>query len=193
MEPKQPYRCIGLVARQHGFASISNLVEKFQNFKITAIFTHKFNPKSYDPEQRIRSDFNKFQKFAEEYDIPFFTVDSKDENEKLNSFVKKNEFDFLISISWRYLIPKPVFQKARIGTFNIHRGDLPKYAGVEPIKRAIENNEDKTYVCSHIVDENFDEGKVICKASHPINYNSNKSKEENIERLKYEITPFFLN
>ena len=62
---------------------------------------------------------------------------------KLEKFVKNNEFDFLISVSWRYLISPQVFEKAKIGSFNIHRGDLPKYAGVEPIKRALNNNETK--------------------------------------------------
>ncbi|MEM3008193.1 MAG: formyltransferase family protein [Candidatus Nitrosotenuis sp.] len=187
---KSQYSCILLVARNHGLESLKNLI-RLDRYKIIAIFTHMLNPKTYDPERKIRSDYKDFVKIAELNKIPLFTIDNKSELSILKDFSEQNEYDFLISISWRYLIPPYIFNKAKIGSINLHRGDLPKYAGVEPIKRALQNNEKEIVVCAHHITENYDAGEVICKAKHPVNYDYNKTLDENVDRLKEEITPYF--
>lgn len=190
MEKK--YKCIGLLARQHGLAVLNELTKNNSNFHFTSIFTHKFNPKIYDPECNIRDDFADYQKLTQIHNIPLFTIDSVNEKSKLEKFVKNNEFDFLISVSWRYLISPQVFEKAKIGSFNIHRGDLPKYAGVEPIKRALNNNETKIAVTSHKISKDIDQGQILSKIYHNVNFDQNNSLEKNVERLKKEITPYFV-
>ena len=100
-------------------------------------------------------------------------------------------FEFLISISWRYLIPENVYNKAKHGAINLHRGDLPRYAGVEPIKRALKNNEKQIAVCCHHITSKFDDGEVIFKEYQNTNYQKELSLEQNVERLKREITRYF--
>tara|TARA_B100000029_G_scaffold385549_1_gene381240 strand:- start:147 stop:776 length:630 start_codon:yes stop_codon:yes gene_type:complete len=190
MTKKKIIRCVALVAREHGMATLKEIVSK-ENYVITAIFTHKLNPKVYDINQNIRDDFNEYENFAKKNNIPLYTIDSKLENKILNEYILENEFDFIISISWRYLIPENVFGKAKYGAINLHRGDLPKYAGVEPIKRALENGENKIAVCCHHITPNFDEGEVIFKYYHNTNYDNKLLLEQNVERLKKEITKYF--
>jgi len=190
MNIKIENRCVALVAREHGLASLKEL-QLTSDFKIMAIFTHKFNPKSYDPEKKVRDDFSDFELFAKENNIPLFTVDSKDEKNILEKYASENNFEFLISISWRYLIIPEVFEKAKYGSINIHRGNLPEYAGIEPIKRALMNNEEKIAVCSHHISEGIDEGEVLFKYFHNVNYQKEMSLEHNIDRLKSEITKYF--
>ena len=185
-----PHKCIVLVAREHGLESLKKLIE-LKNYKIIAIFTHRLNPKSYDPQRGERSDFKDFENISKLYKIPFFTIDDKSEKNQLENFSKENEFDFLISISWRYLISPQVFEKAKIGSINLHRGDLPKYAGAEPIKRALENKESNISICAHHIIQNYDEGEIICKITYPTNHEQDKTLDENVERLKKEITPYF--
>ena len=114
-------------------------------------------------KKKKRIDYDAFVKLTTSHNIPLLTVDSKSELSKLDNFCSAIEYDFLISISWRYLISPNVFMKSNIGSINIHRGDLPKYAGIEPIRRALENNENEIAICSHNITENYDEGKVLCK------------------------------
>lgn len=186
---KKKFRIIALVARNHGLEVLEKLIP-MNNFEIIAIFTHKLNPKVYDPFQKIRQDYKLYYKISEENNIPLFTIDKKEEKYILNKYVEKNNFDFLVSVSWRYLISDQVFQSAKIGSFNIHRGDLPKYAGVEPIRRAIENDEKEIFVCSHIITKEIDQGRILSKYSHPIKKDK-KTKEEKILQLKDDITPLF--
>ena len=190
MNKNNKIRCVALVAREHGLSTLRKL-QSTDNHQITAIFTHKFNPKSYDAQTKIRDDFEDFQSFASQNKIPLYTIDSTYEKKLLEDFVSKNEFEFLLSISWRYLIPPQVFEKAEFGAINLHRGDLPKYAGVEPIRKALENNEERIAVCCHHITKNYDEGEVIFKSYHDSNYDKGMSLELNIERLKKEITKYF--
>ena len=194
MKVKNPekIKCLVLVARIHGLETLRYLVEKKPKYAVIGVFTHKLNPKSYDPMRRERSDFPDYVKLTKSNNIPFFTIDSKEELSTLENFCKKNNFDFIISISWRYLISPQIFKKARLGAINLHRGDLPKYPGVEPIRKALENNEKEIVICAHHINESFDQGEVIYKARHPVNYEISESLESNIERLKKEITPYFI-
>ena len=191
MEQKKHYKCITLLARNHGLETLRFLLRDDNPYQVSVVFTHKLNPKSYDPERKVRNDFQEFIDLTNKNHIPLYTIDTKEEKSKLETFTTDNEFDFLISISWRYLIPPPVFNKAKIGSINLHRGSLPKYAGVEPIRRALENKENEIFICSHVITENIDEGRVICKAKHPTNYDKTKPLIDNVERLKNEIMPYF--
>ena len=184
------YDCLFLAARDHGLESLKKINDSSQ-FNIIAIFTHKLNPKSYDIKQNERKDFLDYLKFAKTNNIPFYTVDKVDEKSLLEEFSLSFNYDFLISISWRYLISSEVFSKSNIGSINLHRGDLPTYAGAEPIKRALQNSEKFIYISSHNISKNFDEGKVIFKIMHPTNYDQIKTIDENVERLKKEITDYF--
>ena len=102
MNKNNKIRCVALVAREHGLSTLREL-QSTNNYQITAIFTHKFNPKSYDAETKIRDDFEDFQLFASQNKIPLYTIDSTDQKKLLEDFASKNEFEFLLSISWRYI------------------------------------------------------------------------------------------
>ena len=184
------YTCLFLAGRNHGLESLKNL-NKLPNYDIIAIFTHKFNPKSLDTQQKERDDFSDYEKFAKTNSIPLYAVDKFNEKFILDDFALKYNYDFLISISWRFLISPQVFSKSNIGSINLHRGNLPKYAGVEPIKRALKNSEKFIHISCHNISKNFDEGKVIFESTHPTNYDASISIDDNVERLKKEITPYF--
>ena len=67
----------------------------------------------------------------------------------------------------------------------------PEYAGAEPIKQALSNNEKEIILSAHFLDPQIDAGGTISTMSHPVNYDNNSSLEENIQRLRDEITPLF--
>ena len=184
------YACLFLAGRNHGLETLKKLNE-LSDYNIISIFTHKFNPKLLDNQQKERDDFSNYEKFAETNSIPLYTIDKFDEKSILDDFALQYNYDFLISISWRFLISPQVFSKSNIGSINLHRGDLPKYAGVEPIKRALKNSEKFIHISCHNISKNFDEGKVIFESKQPTNYDVSTSLDENVERLKKEITPYF--
>ena len=60
---KSKYDCVVLVARNHGLDTLRYLVKNEQNYNIVGIFTHRFNPKLYDPQKNERVDFKDYFEF----------------------------------------------------------------------------------------------------------------------------------
>lgn len=176
---------IGFLSRSHGYKVLESLIQS-KKYKILKIYTHKLNPKSQDPNQSIRSDFHLFEKLCLENKIPLITIDSKKER-----IGELPICDFVIEVSWRYYIPKESIKNVKIGAVGIHRGKLPDYAGAEPIKQALEHNEKEIIVSAHNLDAEIDQGNVFATESFPVDYDSKFSLEENIQRIREEITFIF--
>ncbi len=176
---------VGFLSRSHGFNVLQYLINS-KEYKLIKLYTHSLNPKSQDPQRQKRNDFELFENICNKNKIPMEIIDNK-----TDVIVDVPECDFIVEVSWRYLISETITKKARIGSFGIHRGKLPDYAGVEPIKQAINKGDKEIVLSSHYLDQIIDAGNVICTKLHTINYNLNQSLEENIQRLRDEITPFF--
>lgn len=176
---------VGFLSRAHGLEVLENLIYD-KDFTILKIFTHSKKPKSEDPEQGIREDFKLFDDICKKNHIPLEIIDSK--NQEILQFPS---CDYIVEVSWRYLIPTKITSKAKILAFGIHRGKLPEYAGAEPIKQALSNNEKNIIISAHHLSAKIDEGDTISSLTHPVNYDSNYSMDENIQRLRDEITPLF--
>ena len=175
---------VGFLSRAHGFNALSALV-KSKEYDVIQVFTHKLNPKSQDPKRSVRYDYILFEELCKENNIILEAIDSKDIP------IVVPECDFIVEISWRYLIPQNIVKKSKINTFGIHRGKLPEYGGGEPIKQALKNKEKKIILSAHYLVDEIDGGQTITTADHPTNYDSKLSFDENVQRLRDEITPLF--
>jgi len=176
---------VGFLSRPHGYNVLSALLNS-NEYTLKAVFTHKLNPKSQDPTRSIRSDYSLFCKLCKDFHVPLFPIDSKDE-----IITNVPECDYIVEVSWRYLIKQDITKNASIASFGIHRGKLPDYAGAEPIKQALLNNEKEIILSAHYLATEIDKGNIISTISHPVQYEKNSSLEENIQRLRDEITPLF--
>jgi len=176
---------VGFLSRAHGLNILSSLVESNQ-YRILKVYTHSLNPKSQDPKRSIRTDYHLFKEICAKHDIPLVSIDSN--KEKIQDVPN---CDFIVEASWRYLLLPNITKKAKIMAFGIHRGKLPEYAGAEPIKQALLQNENEVILSAHYLDSSIDTGKTITRISHPVNYDSSFSIDKNIQRLRDEITPLF--
>ena len=176
---------VGFLSRHHGFDALSALI-KSQNYKIIKVYTHKLNPKSQDPQRSIRMDYELFVKKCADNSIPLTAIDSM--NDEIIDFP---DCDYIIEISWRYIIPNNIIKKARIAAFGIHRGKLPDFPGAEPIKQALLNGEKKIVLSAHYLEKYIDVGGVISTIDFPVNYNDDRHLDINIQTIRDEITPLF--
>lgn len=178
---------VGFLSRSHGLEVLENLIHE-KNFKILRIYTHSKKPKSEDPNRGIRTDFKLFEDICNKNEILLTIIDEK--NQDVNQCPS---CDFIIEVSWRYLIHTKIIDKAKILAFGIHRGKLPEYVGAEPIKQALINHEKNIVISAHHLSSKIDEGKTIFSINHQVNYKIENSIEKNIQRLRDEITPLFSN
>jgi len=175
------------LSRPHGYDVLKKLIES-KEYKILKLYTHKLNPKSQDPKRQIRDDFHLYEEKCKKFGISLVTID-ENKSEILNCPV----CDFIVEVSWRYLIPENITKKAKIAAFGIHRGKLPDYAGAEPIKKAIKNNEKEIVLSAHFLEKKIDFGDTILSYEYKINYDQKLDFDENIQKIREEITQFFGN
>jgi methionyl-tRNA formyltransferase len=173
------------ISRTHGLEILDALIDS-KNYEIIQVYTHKLNPKSQDSTRSIRNDFHNYLEKCNENNIKLITIDSP--KKEIDDFPN---CDFIIEVSWRYLIQTNITNKAKISAFGIHRGKLPEYAGAEPIKQALQKGEKEIVISSHYLAPKIDGGAVIFSERHPVNYNPKNDLEANIQRLRDEITPLF--
>jgi len=176
---------VGFLSRPHGFNVLKELI-KSKEYSVIRIYTHSLNPKSQDSTRSKREDYPLFENLCSENQIPLILIDSK--NQEINDVPI---CDFIVEVSWRYLIKENITKEAKIAAFGIHRGKLPEYAGAEPIKQALLKNENEIVLSAHYLDPEIDAGGTVTSVSHPVNYDKNSNLEENVQRLRDEITPLF--
>ena len=176
---------VGFLSRPHGYDALS-AIAKSQNYKIIKLYTHKLKPKSQDPQRSIRTDYELFIKKCADNSIPLISIDTI--SDEITDFP---DCDYILEISWRYKIPNNIINKARIAAFGIHRGKLPDFAGAEPIKQALLNDEKKIVLSAHYLEKEIDAGNIISTIEFPVNYNGDKDLDVNIQIIRDEITPLF--
>jgi methionyl-tRNA formyltransferase len=176
---------VGFLSRPHGYNALCAIIGN-PNYQLLKVFTHKLKPKSEDIDRSERDDYSLFEQICGKNNIPLETIDS---NSQIINNVPK--CDFIVEISWRYLISKEIVKQASTLAFGVHRGKLPDYAGSEPIKQALEKNESEIVLSAHHLAEEIDSGGTISTITHLVNYENSKSLTQNIQRLRNEITPLF--
>lgn len=105
-------------------------------------------------------------KYAEENNIPYFSVSSFDEN--IKSMLANLKSDAAVLANFRLIIPNQILDVFKFGVLNIHPSLLPKYRGATPGQTAI-LNEDKTTGVSIIkLDEEMDHGPILAQKKEKI-------------------------
>jgi methionyl-tRNA formyltransferase len=188
---KRKMTVVGFLARAHGLNGLIHLLAS-DRYDLVHVFTHRLNPGSEDPARAQREDFGEYKTGCEQNKIPLTSIDSKEEARGIGSLLTRLDgFDFIVSISWRRLIPADQLRLPTIGGVNLHRGKLPEYKGAEPIKQALHHGDDTIVITAHHLSEEIDSGETIGAYTHPVNLNQDVALEANISRLKKELTPHF--
>lgn len=96
--------------------------------------------------------------YAKSKNIPLFIGNPRDG--KLSFFLKNIKSSILFSVNYLFLLEPDVLD---LFTFplNIHGSLLPKYRGRSPHIWSIINNEKKTGITTHLIDNGCDTGKII--------------------------------
>ena len=68
--------------------------------------------------------------------------------------------DLQVVVAFR-MLPKEVWAKPHLGTFNLHASLLPQYRGAAPINYALINGEKQTGLTTFFIDDKIDTGNII--------------------------------
>ena len=185
-----PLRVAGYLARTHGLAGLRALLDA-PGYELACVLTHRRLPRSEDPARPDRPEFVAYRDLAAAHGFPLHAVDGKRDRARIADWLSACNVDLIGCISWRYLITPAELSVPRRGGVNLHRGELPFFAGAAPIEQALRAKRPHVVVTAHTLTDEIDAGPVLATATHPVGDRATESLEESVARLKQEITPLF--
>ncbi len=142
----------------------------------------------------IISNHDKFEKLAQQHNIPFYhfpiTKENKQEQEKKEiAILKRNKVDFVILARYMQILSPQLIDAFPMKIINIHHSSLPAFAGANPYKAAYERGVKFMGATAHYVTEDLDEGPIIAQDVIPISHRDSisemKRKGKNIEKIVF--------
>ena len=101
-----------------------------------------------------------FRGLSVRHHVPFHVVDDVNSPHWLG-VVQDFAPDIMVSVRFSNVFKKEIIVVPRLGTFNIHPGALPHYAGLFPSFRALLNDESRIGCSLHRVDTRIDGGPLL--------------------------------
>lgn len=98
--------------------------------------------------------------FSRNMGIEYTYLDARENMEKISDQFRTIKPDFLISVNYRYILPKEIYILADYA-INMHGSLLPKYRGRTPHVWSIINGEKESGITCHMIEETVDTGAII--------------------------------
>ncbi|WP_136668969.1 methionyl-tRNA formyltransferase [Flavobacterium sp. H122] len=93
--------------------------------------------------------------------LPFKSFPTKKSVLAMREWLDEIQPDYIFSISFPFLIPESVLSYGYDKFINFHPAPLPRYRGAMPIFEVLRNQENKTAICAHFMNDKFDQGNII--------------------------------
>ena len=114
---------------------------------------------------------------------------SKDEYKIINEF-KWAGVDYIVLAGWMRILSSHFIQSFPDKIINIHPSLLPKYKGLDPIQRALDNGDDVTGCTVHMVTEELDSGKILMQEEVDIlPHDTIESVTKAVHQAEHRILP----
>lgn len=124
-----------------------------------------------------------------------FTADELYNSSLVDSILKKNSIDAIVLAGFMIKVPDRLIEQYRGRIINIHPALLPKFGGkgmygMNVHKAVIESGEKESGITIHLVDEHYDNGKVLFQKSCVVEEGETpESLAAKIHELEYRYFP----
>jgi methionyl-tRNA formyltransferase len=156
---RQPLRTVALLGRNTGLAVLQEALFDNEKINLTNVYTHGSLTKAEGGTPR--PELSTYQALCGERNIPLAVLDFP-EARNIENYLP-DDVDLMIVLSWKFILKPAALQKLNVGSINLHRGELPRYAGLEPVRRAIEAGESRTAITAHEMTDEVDMGPEIAR------------------------------
>ena len=128
-------------------------------------------------------------KKANSLGIPSCYIKSKDEDLIIRYF-KSLDVDYIVLAGWMRILSSKFIRAFPDKIINIHPSLLPKYKGLDPIQRALDNGDDVTGCTVHMVTEELDSGRILMQEEIDIlPYDTIESVTRAVHQAEHRIFP----
>ena len=121
--------------------------------------------------------------------IPSCYIKSKDEDLIIRYF-KGLDLDYIVLAGWMRILSSKFIQAFSDKIINIHPSLLPKYKGLDVIRRAMDNGDKVTGCTVHMVTEELDSGKILMQEEVDIfPHDTIESVTRSVHEAEHRILP----
>ena len=121
--------------------------------------------------------------------IPSCYIKSKDEDLIIRYF-KGLDVDYIVLAGWMRILSSKFIQAFSDKIINIHPSLLPKYKGLDVIRRAMDNGDKVTGCTVHMVTEELDSGKILMQEEVDIfPHDTIESVTRSVHEAEHRILP----
>ena len=185
----QPFRTVALLAREPGLLVLKDALLNNPLVRLLEVFTHGSLPKREGGAQR--PELKSYESECKAAGIPLRVLDLP-EARNLERYLPGESFDLMLALSWRYILSKNVLDRPTAGAINLHRGELPKFKGAEPVRRAIEAGATSVSITAHRMTEELDSGPIVATVSIEMPpLPANITAEDYAEKIKVALYPLY--
>jgi methionyl-tRNA formyltransferase len=117
-----------------------------------------------------------FKNYSETYGIPLFRTKNVNDKNTI-TLIKGRKPDVIYCISFAQKLNRSILDIPKFGCVNFHPSLLPSYRGLFPYFWVMANNEKWTGVSFHLMEEDWDAGKLIMQEKLKI------AKDESMQHL----------
>lgn len=152
-------RTVALLGRHTGLRVLQDALLNNDRVELIGVMTHGNLPKSEGGTER--PELSDYRAICAAHGVRLDVIDYPDAL-LVEDFLPA-DIDLLVVLSWRFRIRPAALNKIKVAGINLHRGELPRYAGAEPVRRAIEAGEHRTAITAHHLAEDIDMGAEIAR------------------------------
>lgn len=170
--------------------NFSNLIQKSANKNYVICLLISNNSKSGVMERAKNHNVDSYHISSMIFDDPA---------KEMLSVLKKNEIDVIALCGYMKKIDEKLLLEFKDRILNIHPSLLPKYGGQgmygsKVHKAVFDNKEKESGATIHLVNEEYDKGRILLQKSIPINSNDGPDDiSEKVRKIEFEIYPIALN
>ena len=101
---------------------------------------------------------------------------------------KVKDLDYIFLAGYMRILTGDFLEKFPGKVINIHPSLLPKYKGIESIKRAYEDREEYIGVTIHYVNEEIDGGEILAQDKFKVDYDKNYDQvEAEVHKIEHKL------
>jgi len=175
---------LALFASGNG-SNVENIIRAFKNSELAVKKIFVNNPDAFVIERAKKNMI----------DYSLINRSSLYETNEIINELRKDSVDFIILAGFLWLIPQNIITSYENKIINIHPALLPKYGGKgmygDKVHQAVINNhEQESGITIHLVNEDYDKGKILFQKSLAVSPDDTVNTLANkIHQLEYQYYP----
>ena len=125
--------------------------------------------------EAVISNRNDLRPLVEKFDVPFYHVSHEDKDREAHAkemldIIERCDPSWIVAAKYMRILPPSFVEKYRNRIINIHHSFLPAFVGANPYKQAHERGVKIIGATAHFINEDLDQGPIICQDVIPITH-----------------------